>query len=410
MTLRLRTLARRLGAVILALSTAGALASPAAAQDGGLDRQALRQSLDAVRDAGMYGIYSNVVDGRQSWKGASGVADVETSRPMRADMVHRAGSITKTFTSVAVLQQAGRGTIELDAPIGRYLPGLVPGERGQRITVRMLLNHTSHIADYDTLVFTSAETLEAYRFRTFAPEELVNLALAAPATGEPGTAGTYSNTNYILLGLLLKRVTGVSPERYITDNVIRRAGLRHTSFPRTPFIPGPHSKAYESLFGLIDPPKDFSVYNPSVMGMAGSIVSTMEDLNRFYRALLRGELLGAGLLAEMRKTASVDGAAYGLGIFPVDLPCGRFWGHNGGVFGMATFSFSSPDGGRQLSFGYNLTGYQRLDENGVPVPSPIDAAVLQHLLVALCGPGTARTSTLDGIMMRPRQPGVVAGW
>lgn len=405
MTLRLRTLARRLGAAILALSTAGALAGPAAAQDGGLDRQALRRTLDAVRDAGMYGIYSNVVDGRQSWKGASGVADVETRRPMRADMVHRAGSITKTFTSVAVLQQVGRGTIELDAPIGRYLPDLVPGERGQRITVRMLLNHTSNIADYDSLIYTTVESVEDNRFRRFAPEELVKAALAAPPTGPPGAPGAYANTNYIIAGLLLKKVTGVEPERYITDNVIRRAGLRHTSFPRTPFIPGPHSKAYESLFGLIDPPRDFSVYNTSVMGMAGSIVSTMEDLNRFYRALLRGELLDAGLLAEMQKTVLVDGADYGLGIFPVDLPCGRFWGHNGGVFGMLTWSFSSPDGGRQLSLGFNLTGYQR-----PPAPSPIDAALGEYLMVALCGAPAAQPFTLDGIMVEPRQPGAVARW
>ncbi|MEV0830514.1 serine hydrolase domain-containing protein [Nonomuraea rubra] len=366
----------------------------AAAQDSELDRQRLRQTLNAVHEAGMYGTYSHVADGRASWKGAAGFADVDTRRPVRPDMVHRVGSITKTFTAVAVLQQVGRGTIELDAPVARYLPGLIPGERGQRITVRMLLNHTSHISDYDHLIFQTVEDLDANRFRTWQPQELIDLALAAPATGQPGVApGEYSNTNYVIAGLLLEKVTGVKAERHITDHVIRKAGLRHTSFPRTPHIPGPHSRAYEGLSGLIDPPRDYSVYDMSLAWTAGAVVATMEDLSRFYRQLLRGDLLDAGLLAEMLKTVPLrEGATvseYGLGIYPLDLPCGRFWGHQGGVIGMTTMSFSSPDGDRRLSMGFNLTGYVRFDENGNPVPHPIDAAVWDHVLVATCGPGAA---------------------
>ncbi|MFI6740004.1 serine hydrolase domain-containing protein [Nonomuraea sp. NPDC050451] len=401
-------LATGLGAVL----TAAALTAPAAAQttsatgtsqDGGLDRQALRKSLDAVHEAGMYGIYSQVRDQGQTWQGASGVADVDTRRPVRPDMVHRVGSITKTFVSVAVLQQVERGVIDLDAPIGRYLPELVPGDRGQRITVRMLLNHTSHIGDYvgpafPSLLEGSAKSLDDYRFRTITPKELVGLGLAAAPTGEPGaTPGSYSNTNYILAGLLLEKVTGSDAERYITRSVIRKAGLRHTSFPRTPFIPGPHSKAYESLFGLIDPPRDYSVYNMSWGGTAGAIVSTMDDLNRFYRALLRGELVGAAQVAEMQKTVPVlvGGASidYGLGIYSVDTPCGRFWGHSGGVFGMSTESLSSPDGNRQLSYGVNRTKYQQIDENGQIVLSPIDYAIGEHGLLALCGTTAVQAKT-----------------
>ncbi|NRQ37286.1 beta-lactamase family protein [Nonomuraea sp. NN258] len=392
--LRFRTLATRLTAAATAglLLLAGAPAGPAAAtQDAGLDRHALRKALNAVHEAGMYGIYSHVADGRQSWKGAAGVADVETRRPVRPDLRHRVGSITKTFTATAVLQQVARGTIELDAPIGRYLPDLVPGEVGQQVTVRMLLNHTSHIADYDTLIFTTVESLEANRFRTYTPQELVRMALAAPPTGSPGaTPGSYSNTNYTLAGLLLERVTGVSAERYITDHVIRRAGLRHTSFPHTPVIFGPHSKGYESLFGQIDPPRDFSVYNPSIYGLAGALVSTMEDLDRFYRVLLRGGLLDAGMLAEMQKIVPVSSGAgspvtfdYGLGLFPVDLPCGRFWGHDGTVLGMSTVSLTKADGSRQVSFGINLTHY----------PSEaIDTAIQRYLMLSTCGTDAGATT------------------
>ncbi|WP_084772498.1 serine hydrolase domain-containing protein [Nonomuraea candida] len=365
----------------------------AAAQATGLDRQALRQSLNAVHEAGMYGIYSAVRDGAQDWRGASGVADVDNRRPVHSGMSHRVGSITKTFTAVAVLQQVARGTIELDAPIGRYLPDLVPGERGEKITVRMLLNHTSHIADHVGPAFPSLlqgtfESLDDNRFRTFTREELVRMGLDAAPTGEPGaTPGIYSNTNYLLAGLLLEKVTGENAERHITRNVIRKAGLRHTSFPRTPHIPGPHSKAYESMFGYIDPPKDYSVYNMSWISTAGAVVSTMDDINRFYRVLLRGELLGPAELAEMQKTVPVLGVSpsYGLGIYASDLPCGRFWGHSGSVFGMGTDSYTSEDGNRQLSMGVNRTKYQSLDENGLPVMSPIDQATIEYLALGLCG-------------------------
>ncbi|TYB58169.1 beta-lactamase family protein [Nonomuraea sp. PA05] len=392
---RLAVAAVTLGALLAAAPATAHAATPAPAQGGaGLDRQALRQALNAVHEAGMYGIYSQVRNGPQTWQGASGVADVATNRPVRPDMVHRVGSITKTFTAVAVLQQVARGTVELDAPIGRYLPDVVPGERGEQITVRMLLNHTSHIADYvgpafPSLLVGSPQSLDDNRFRVFTRAELVRLGLDAAPTGEPGALpGVYSNTNYLIAGLLLEKVTGTGAEEYITRNVIRKAGLRHTSFPRTPHIPGPHSKAYESLYGWIDPPRDYSVYSPSWATTAGSIVSTMDDLNRFYRALLRGELIGAAELAEMKKTVPVLAGGvldYGLGLYYFDLPCGRFWGHSGGVFGMATESMTSEDGTRQLSMGVNRTKYQTLDENGGVVLHPIDYASGAYFLLAACG-------------------------
>ncbi|MEV0823069.1 serine hydrolase domain-containing protein [Nonomuraea rubra] len=388
---RLAVAATTLGVLIAAAP------APAAAADTGLDRQALRQALSAVHEAGMYGIYSQVRDGSQTWQGASGVADVASNRPVKPGMVHRIGSITKTFTAVAVLQQVARGAVELDAPISRYLPDVVPGERGERITVRMLLNHTSHLADhvgpaFPSLLQGSAQSLDDNRFRVFTREELVRLGLDAAPTGEPGaTPGSYSNTNYLIAGLLLEKVTGQGAEEYITRNVIRKAGLRHTSFPRTPHIPGPHSKAYESLYGWVDPPRDYSVYSPTWITTAGSMVSTMDDLNRFYRALLRGELIGAAELAEMKRTVPVLAGGvlnYGLGLYYFDLPCGRFWGHSGGVFGMATESMTSEDGARQLSLGVNRTKYQSLDENGNVVLHPIDYASAEYFLLAVCGQST----------------------
>lgn len=390
---------RRVVALLAATTLLTGLAAPAAAAPpAGLDPAALQQSLDAVHAAGMPGIYTQVRDGGQTWASASGVADVHTRRPVTANMEHRVGSVTKAFTSAALIQQVAKGRLDLDAPIGRYLPGLVTDDRAKTVTVRMLLDHTSGIGDYIAAAFpslnqNSGADISRYRFRTLAPTRLARWGLAAPPT-QPG-AWSYSNTNYVLAGLILREITGMAPERYITENVIDRAGLRHTYFPRSPYIRGPHSRAYENLYGFIDPPKDFSVYDMSWASTAGSLVSTMADLETFYRALLDGKIVSAAGLAEMRKTVPENngtGGQYGLGIYKLTLPCGDFWGHDGAVWGMGTIVLSSPDGRRQLDAGFNLMKYERLDANGRIEPSKIDDALNAYLLTAACGDRPATRS------------------
>ncbi|MGW7002374.1 serine hydrolase [Streptomyces sp. NPDC054933] len=148
---------------------------------------------------------------------------------------------------------------------------------------------------------------------------------------------------------------------------------------------------YESGYGLFEPPRDFSVYDMSWGWTAGAVVSTMEDLNRFYRELLTGRLLPAAQLAQMETTVPTSDASgiapqqYGLGLLRINSPCGTFWSHNGAVFGANTWALSSPDGKRQLAFGYNLSKYDKLDANGVPVNGPIDDAIYAFMAKALCG-------------------------
>ena len=148
-----------------------------------LDPAELERAIQNVHRAGMPGVFAEVRDGDQVWRGAAGVADVSTGRPVTPDMRHRVGSITKTFTAAAVLQQVESGQIGLDTPIGHYLPRLVPGERGNAITVRMLINHTSGLAEYlpyaypslkafPSLADTTPESLDDNRFTRFHPTEL----------------------------------------------------------------------------------------------------------------------------------------------------------------------------------------------------------------------------------------------
>ncbi|WP_190620084.1 serine hydrolase domain-containing protein [Streptomyces venezuelae] len=368
-----------------------------------LDRPALDAALDEVHRAGMPGLFAEVRDGDHVWRGAAGVADVVTGRPVTADMRHRVGSVTKTFTAAAVLQQVECGRIGLDTPIGRYLPELVPGERGDAITVRMLVNHTSGLAEYlpyaypslkayPVLADTGPESLEDTRLTRFDPVALIGMGVTAPAVGAPGgTPGVYSNTNYLLLGELLARVTGSTAERYITRNVIERAGLRNTGFPAGPYVDGPHSRLYEAWFGMIDPPRDHSVHDMSWVGPAAALISTVTDLNRFFGMLLAGKIVAPSSLAQMQRTVPVvsqEGTTidYGLGLHPLDAPGQEtFWGHGGTVWGGGTLAMTRADGKRQMSVAVNLQRWNRLDPSGRPQPHPIDEALAALYRVALYG-------------------------
>ncbi|MEU6313239.1 serine hydrolase domain-containing protein [Streptomyces sp. NPDC047014] len=400
--------------VIPAQAAAPSLSGPAGVQtqqygQQPLDRAALRTSLDAVRTAGMYGIHSSVRNGSASWRGAAGLADVDTGRPMQPYFEHRIGSITKTFTAVAVLQQVQAGRIELDAPVGRYLPRLMDAERGRTVTVRMLLNHTSGIGDYvlpafPGLIEDPGGTLEANRHRHIEPQELARLGLAVQPAAPRGSFA-YSNTNYIIAGLLLEKVTGQDAEAYITRNVIRKAGLKHTYFPRTARIEGPHAKMYESMYGTIDPARDFSEYDMSWAGTAGALVSTTDDLNDFYRRLLSGKLLRPAELRAMKTTVPASDPApdgeppfhYGLGLYSLRMPDGTtYWGHDGGVFGAGTWALSTEDGKRQMAVAYNLMKYERFDDQNQPKPDPIGPALITYVTTALNAghtPPTPRLST-----------------
>ncbi|MGW3205749.1 serine hydrolase domain-containing protein [Streptomyces sp. NPDC001135] len=368
-----------------------------------LDPAELNAAMENVHRAGIPGLFAEVRDGDQVWRGAAGVADVATGRPVSADMRHRVGSITKTFTAAAVLQQVESGQIGLDAPIGRYLPRLVPGERGDAITVRMLINHTSGLAEYlpyaypslkayPALEGTGPQSLDDNRLTRFHPTELIELGVTAPAVGAPGgTPGVYSNTNYLLLGELLEQVTGTTAEKYITRNIIERAGLHDTELPTEPYIDGPHSRMYEAWFGMIDPPRDYSVYDMSWVGPAASLISTVTDLNVFFGMLLAGEIVSPASLAQMQRTVPVVSQErktidYGLGLYPMDaIGQDTFWGHGGSAWGAGALAMTRADGKRQMAVAVNLQRWNRLDSSGKPQPHPIDDALAAFYRVAMYG-------------------------
>ncbi|GAB1640473.1 serine hydrolase domain-containing protein [Krasilnikovia sp. MM14-A1259] len=384
---------RRAFVALIAAAVVTVPAGAASAARTGTDPfgQLLQEQLDAVHAAGMPGAFAEVRDGSRTWTPAAGVIDIATGEPVRPGLRHRIGSISKTFLATTVLQLTGEHKIGLDTPIGRYLPALVPAALGRQVTVRMLLNHTSGIGDYDTEIIKTRQDLVKLGMTVYRPEQLARIGLAAAPTNAPGAAFSYSNTNYVLAALIVERVTGHSYRAEISRRVLRPLGLRDTYFEGSdPQIRGPHMHAYVPwTYGRL---RDFTSYNMSWAYGAGEIVSTAHDVNTFFRALLGGRLLTRALLAQMQTTVPQDpqnpGAGrYGLGIFAIPLPCGVFWGHDGGTIGHQTLSLHSADGRRQMTYAHSTAFYQ----TSPTAPNPIDEAITRFVITALCGPQPATT-------------------
>ncbi|WP_309223401.1 serine hydrolase domain-containing protein [Micromonospora sp. CP22] len=363
------------------------------------DRAALRAALAAVPEAGAPGVLVAVRDGRHDWRDAAGQAYLIKPRPMQPQMRHRIGSITKTFVATTVLQLVDEGRLGLDDPIGAWLPDIVPGELGTQVTVRMLLNHTSGIGNYTNAMLDSYASIDRMRVTTYAPAELVATGLAMPPTNAPGAGFSYSNTNYVLAGLLIEKVTGKNAAAEVQRRILRPLKLNGTSFPGTdPTIRGPHSGAYFAPFGV----RDLSEFNMSWGWTAGEMIATTADLNTFFRALLGGDLLSPATLDEMLTGVPMlpevpEAGRYGLGIYSLPTPCGEFWGHDGAVIGHLTISLHSRDGARQVSTGINISHYHV----GLPDPHPIDIAWNTMLVTGLC-PTSELSSRSAEVVRLPR--------
>lgn len=279
----------------------------------------------------------------------AGVAEVGTHKRVPVDSQIRIGSATKAFVSVVVLQLVGAGKIELEAPVETYLPNLVRGENidGREITVRQLLQHTSGLPNYTDEI---ALNFGQYQHRYLEPRELLDRALAKQGTPADQAEFSYSNTNYLLAGLIVQKVTGRPIGEEITNRIVKPLGLRNTYFPGVgeQEIRGRHPHGY---FGGPEggTPDDVTVMDPSWGWAAGQMVSTPSEVTRFFTALLGGWLLRPAELAEMRTTIPAkglpDGLSYGLGLFSTKLSCGGLvWGHGGTIPGYLTRVGVAEDG------------------------------------------------------------------
>ncbi|MGW7083748.1 serine hydrolase domain-containing protein [Streptomyces sp. NPDC054871] len=349
--------------------TAGAFAAPATAAPPGDRHEATRKAMEAALNENAPGVTAQARDEHGPWNAAAGIGDLERQTPRGAHDRYRVGSVTKTFVATVVLQLVAEKKLSLDDKVGRWLPGVVEGHGhdGDRITVRQLLNHTSGIfnvtadAGFRDKVFT--EKFLAHRYDTWTPGQQVAIAMRHKPDFAPGTAWKYSNTNYVLAGMIIEKVTGESYGDEIRRRVIKPLGLRATSVPGTnPKMPQPSSRAYTKLSAAPDAKNhDVTELNPTVAGASGGMISSSADLNRFYTALLRGKLLPKKQLAEMKTTVPEGeddpGARYGLGLGSRKMSCGKVvWGHGGDIHGSATLAMTTADGSHALALNFNGPG------------------------------------------------------
>lgn len=309
-----------------------------------------QQSLDEIVAAGATGVVAVVRDGHLTWHGSSGVTELGGSRPVPTGARFRGGSVTKTFVATVVLQLVNAKLLRIDDTVERWLPGVVPA--GDSIRIEHLLGHTSGLFDYlATLPLPPSPKFEEIRWRTWTPTELVARATSRPPLFEPGHAWAYSNTNYVLLGMIVQRATGRPYAEEVERRILRPLGLSRTTFPGTdPRIRGPHLHGFRPIDGPAGPqPVDVTEMNPSVMSAAGEVVTNVSDLSRLHAALLGGWLLPPELLAEMKRPAR-DGATYGHGLRWRVLDCGTtVYGHDGDALGYSTWSFATADLRRQVT-------------------------------------------------------------
>ncbi|MHA6624071.1 serine hydrolase domain-containing protein [Pseudonocardia sichuanensis] len=317
-------------------------------------RSALQSALDRlVETRAASAALLRIEEGDHEWAASAGPQEPSSSVAANASGRFRIGSVTKTFVATVVLQLVDEGRLALDDPIARHLPGLVPG--GDAITVRQVLDHTSGIYDYahERDWSTNRWRGEA-RFRTYRPQELLDVAFATPPYFAPGQGWHYSNTNYVIAGLLVERLTGQPYGVAITDRILRPLKLNHTTVPGSdPHLPEPHVRAVVEVDGV--GMVDVTEMDPSLDWAAGEMISTTSDLNRFLAALLGGELISGGALAAMRDTVDTGGQGfrYGLGLQEFDLPCGvTVVGHGGELLGYLTYAMTT-DSGRQLTLSYS---------------------------------------------------------
>jgi D-alanyl-D-alanine carboxypeptidase len=355
-----------LPALAPALAGTAPAAAPAAAQAEAEvapfpeeTRAALRVIVDRRQaQSGAPGAVAGVwIPGRGSWVYAQGVSDARARTPLGASDVFRIASITKTYVATAALQLVDEGRLGLDDPLERHLPGLgLAG--GERITVRQTLGMTAGIFSYtEDAAFLAAYAADP--LLPFSPEQGIAIARRHPPDFPPGSAFHYSDTNYLIAGLLVERATGRRLHEAVHERVLRPLRLSATSFPTTPELPAPFSRGYQPAAGGGDALKDVTRSNPDVAWGAGAMLANLDDLRLWARALATGALLSPALQAERLRTTPLPGGAalqagYGLGVSSI----AGFVGHNGGIPGYSSIAMHLTEANATIVVLVNQSGLE----------------------------------------------------
>jgi D-alanyl-D-alanine carboxypeptidase len=297
----------------------------------------LDKAIEKVRrQAGIPGVVAGLwMPGKGSYVRATGVADKASGERMNKDVFVRIGSETKTFTATALLKLVDDGRVGLDDPISRYVPH-VPN--GSRITLRHLAEMRSGLFPYTDAPDFQHDLLSDPQ-RTFTPKQVLAYGFKHKNTFAPGAQFQYSNTNFVLLGLVVEKVSGHGLAGFIEKRVLRPARLSHTLLPDSSEFPRPHPHGYtnQTLTGEV---ADSTDWNPSWAWAAGAMISDLHDLRSWAKTVATGTLLSPETQAQRLKMLPTGhpGTSYGLGIFK----SGGWIGHNGSIPGYETVTVYLP--------------------------------------------------------------------
>jgi D-alanyl-D-alanine carboxypeptidase len=322
-------------------------------------RAAMQQIVDEeLAKQGAPGVLAGVwVPGGGRFVAAEGLSNRAAGTAMRRPDHFRIASITKTFIATAVLQLVDRGKVRLSDPISRFVDW--PG--GRRITVRQLLNQTSGIYNFvEDPVFERRFDADPTLPWT-APADGLDIARGRDPYFRPGKGFHYSETNYYLAGMIVEKVTGTPIERVLRRRILRPLGLRETSFPSTPALPAPFTRGYLEENGVL---RDVTASNPKVSWTAGAMISTLDDLRVWARALATGRPLlkrrtQRARLPKVTIEKEPITVKYGLGMFSIN----DFLGHNGAIFGYSTTMLYLPKTGATIITFMNKASNES-DESG----------------------------------------------
>ena len=342
---------------VMVVGAIGALAlagggSAQAAELPAADRQFVDATvMQAMQSGRLPGVSLKVTGPKGDYVKTYGVSNLATQKPMALDDHVRIASITKSMTATAVLRLVQRGRLKLSDKLDRWVTGI---RYGKRITVRQMLAMRSGVYDF-TSNAAFLRRFTANPLLRWKPADVVRIIRANPPAFRPNAKTQYADSNYVLLGIILEKVTGRSAESVITREVIRPARLSETSFPTVARMPTPFSRGYFAGDEGTGPVRDYTLVNPKVAWTAGGMVSTLGDIEKWGRVLARGTLLSPQLQRQRLRFGRFPNpgpfAGYGLGI----LRFGDWLGHDGAIFGFSTVTMYEPQSGAQIVAAANLS-------------------------------------------------------
>ncbi|WP_205835256.1 serine hydrolase [Microbacterium salsuginis] len=349
--MRLGTLALALAAVLAVTGCSGpapAATSTPAATDEAPDfpadtATALQTALDSTRGDEFAGVIARVITPDGTWTGTSGAAAPDGDTPPAPDDRTRIGSLTKTMTATILLQLVEEGLVSLDDPISQYVPDSPNGAA----TLRQLADMTSGIPsysldpDWEAMYFGDP-------FRVFTTQELVDAARTLPVVGAPGEVWQYSNTNYVLLGMVIEQVLEQPIADVFAERLFEPLNMADTVYPGgSASIDEPHLVGLTNQRNPAGAPEDATEWSPSFGSTAGEVVSTLDDLTVWAHALFTGEGVLDEETQQLRRDSILSSpppndaeSGYGLGW---GERADGWWGHSGTIPGFTTSVFHSYD-------------------------------------------------------------------